>query len=389
MNTATSPPAQRVPASAQLALFVLVFAVGLLAGAGRPRVIDEYMVWLQAESLVQRGDLAVPQAERLGIWYGVRGRDGRPYAPYGPLHAALLAPAVRLGEPLAAWFGIPASQRDLVRPFAAAHLCTLALAGCAVAIARLAAACGASVRAACATGAVGVLCTAWLPYAGTLFSEPFAALLLLLALRPLAERRERRELVSGSWFAATLLLRPSHAVLAPAFALGWAVATPRRCSRALVRLALWALPVAVAAGWLLWYNAATYGDPFELGYPSHAEAGLPINTFDTPLVRGLFGLLASPGKSLPLHVPLLLLGCAALAALWRSRRAALLTALAALLTALLFFARYGQWEGGYAWGPRYLLPAATLCLPAAAVAATRRRTGRRWLIALALAGALV
>jgi hypothetical protein len=46
--------------------------------------------------------------------------------------------------------------------------------------------------------------------------------------------------------------------------------------------------------------------------------------------------------------------------LWRRDRGLAFVAAAAPITYLLFFATYTQWEGGYCYGPRYLVPALAL-----------------------------
>jgi hypothetical protein len=102
---------------------------------------------------------------------------------------------------------------------------------------------------------------------------------------------------------------------------------------------------------LLWYNLARFGTPLASGYAS--EAGL----FTTPLAEGLYGLLLSPGKSVLLFAPPLLLALPGAVALWRrgQQRVVLLCA-GLFLSHLLLYATWGEWQGGGVWGPRFLLP---------------------------------
>jgi hypothetical protein len=99
---------------------------------------------------------------------------------------------------------------------------------------------------------------------------------------------------------------------------------------------------------------------FQIGYPASMEAGKHVTGFETPLRLGLFGFLLSPGKSIFLFAPPVLLALVGLPALWRRDRGLATLAGVSLPVALGFFARYTQWEGGYCFGARYLVPALLL-----------------------------
>jgi hypothetical protein len=105
----------------------------------------------------------------------------------------------------------------------------------------------------------------------------------------------------------------------------------------------------------------------DFGYPATAENGKDLNSFHTPFYVGLAGFLFSPGKSIFLFCPPVVLGILGLPRLWRRNRGlATLCALAPLVS-LAFFCSYTQWEGSYCYGPRYLVPGLVLlCLPMAA-----------------------
>jgi hypothetical protein len=79
-------------------------------------------------------------------------------------------------------------------------------------------------------------------------------------------------------------------------------------------------------------------------------------SFDTPLAVGLFAFLLSPGKSILLFAPVLLLAPFALPHVWRRSRALAVLMVAPLLVLLVFYAKYTQFDGGYSFGPRYLIP---------------------------------
>ena len=133
-----------------------------------------------------------------------------------------------------------------------------------------------------------------------------------------------------------------------------------------------------------------FGSPFEFGYPAAAEGAKRLNTFDTPLLRGLYGFLLSPGKSVFIFAPPVILALAGIRRLWRLERGAATVAVFLPLTYLFFFARYTQWEGGYCVGPRYMVPAIVLlCLALGPLLSEGAARIRKIALLLLVLGALV
>jgi hypothetical protein len=154
-------------------------------------------------------------------------------------------------------------------------------------------------------------------------------------------------------------------------------------------LVLGTMACAGLAAYLAW-NAHLFGDALDFGYPGAAENGKRLNGFETPIVRGLAGFLFSPGKSIFLFAPPSIAAIIALPSLWRRDRG--LASLAVLLPAayVLFYSKYTQFEGGYCFGPRYIVPAIPLLLVAIGPRLTQAGRGFRGaVIGLAIAGALV
>ncbi len=118
---------------------------------------------------------------------------------------------------------------------------------------------------------------------------------------------------------------------------------------------------AVAAGWLA-YNTAVFGGPLELGY-SHSELWVEQHetgfmSLTAPSWIALWGILGSRYRGLFFYAPWLLLS---LPGLWIGLRrgmprAALLASAGVVVVIVLFNASSAMWWGGYAVGPRYLLP---------------------------------
>jgi hypothetical protein len=127
---------------------------------------------------------------------------------------------------------------------------------------------------------------------------------------------------------------------------------------------------ASAIGLLLWmhYNVIRFGTPFYLwgkfppGHPNVGPSGLPL----TSPVPGLLTLLASPGKSVFLYSPPIVLGLLGLAGLRRVAPMLPVTIAATSAVYLAFVASLRYFSGDWAWGPRYLavlLPLWALAFP--------------------------
>jgi hypothetical protein len=120
---------------------------------------------------------------------------------------------------------------------------------------------------------------------------------------------------------------------------------------------------------LLWHNTYRFGHPFQFGYPGEG--------FTTPIWEGISGLLFSPGKSIFVFAPPLIL-TVALAP--RFRRAQPLLAefmMLAWLLALIFYGSWWAWGGGWSWGPRFLVP----LIPISLLPLGYLPDGRGWRIA--------
>jgi hypothetical protein len=141
-----------------------------------------------------------------------------------------------------------------------------------------------------------------------------------------------------------------------------------------------------AAGHALWTDVR-FGSAFDFGYDwSETVPQLPARAFaaaDIP--RGLVVLLLTPGKSLFLWAPPLVLAVAAFPRVWRSHRASAAGGATAAACGLLFYAAYLFPEGGYAHGPRNLVPIVPLLL----LPATARRWRRPSIVACGLVGAAI
>lgn len=376
---------------------LLLVAVYLGTAPGRIVFPDDEIVFQTTRSLWEDGSLAIegiprrtgePRGQPDGTFGWAEGVDGRRYGFFGHGLSIVALPMYGLGK--AASRTLPETWRHTIRSdhfflhrrSATEDLTRLFVSLTNVGLTALAAwmlvlwtgLLGFSRAIAIATGLTyGLATTAW-PYTRTFLSEPLSALVLLSSAVCTARYHASRSGpgathgTSWLWLAGllaglsvhvhilNLLTLPALAVYAfvPLVREGVALRERRAISGALLLGAVG----LVLLGWSQW---ARFGDPFESGrYGLYSHFIVPG--------EGLAAMLVAPGRSIFVYSPPLLLALLGWTRLWR--RAPEATAACALLVLmrLLFVACRSDWWGGWALGPRLLVPAVPFALlPIAAV----------------------
>jgi len=117
----------------------------------------------------------------------------------------------------------------------------------------------------------------------------------------------------------------------------------------------------VAAGWMC-YNTVVFGGPLTLGYGYselwQKQHHTGFMSLTLPHWDALWGIAFSPFRGLFVLSPLLLLAVLGLVLWWRSGKhhPEFWVVLASVVAMLAFNSTSGMWWGGFAVGPRYLLP---------------------------------
>ena len=154
--------------------------------------------------------------------------------------------------------------------------------------------------------------------------------------------------------------------------------------------------ILIALTWMS-YNYFIFGGPLEFGYKFselwHNQHDSGFMSLSMPRIDALWGITFGLFRGLFVLSPLLLLSVPGFALWWRSgeQRALWVVCLSSVLAFLTFNSSSSMWWGGFAIGPRYLLPA----LPFLAVSiifvfrAWGRHTWLRMLSALLFAWSLV
>ena len=100
--------------------------------------------------------------------------------------------------------------------------------------------------------------------------------------------------------------------------------------------------------------------------------------FHTPIGRGLEGLVFSPGKSIFVFNPIALLGLVGIVIFLLSRPTSCGAVHVADRSRIFFFSKWDSWDGGVAWGPRFLDPVVALFAIAAVEVVVASRDKRGW-----------
>lgn len=358
----------------QFLLGGLLFCFFMLTGSRERPWADATPMFEVAEALVKRGEfnIATPWPPDLHP-----GRGGKTFAIAPLLQSLQHVPGVLVRQLLIKiWPG----TYELSLPFAA-HVGPAALGAVAVIMFLLlcqwlALGLGVSL---CGALALATSTMLWVyarsPYSEALQTACFTAFLLHTAKAALAPTRRGAVLLGIT--AGLLVNAKTVLALAVLGAAVFLLITHWRQRPTIKTLVLWGLAGFLPLFALIpFYNWARWGSPLHEGYD------LSIPVFEERLTLGLWGLFLSPGKSLFLYSPPLVLSMLALPRFWhRDKRFACLVVLL-LAPVVLLYGKMLYWSGDYAWGPRYLTFAVPVFLLPAVVLLDelweRRQGVKRW-----------
>ena len=351
-----------------LILFALLLSIYTMSSSGRFHIVDEVSLFAVTESLATRSEAdtnAIAWTQWVnspGEVLGAFGPDGEVYSKKGPGPALAALPwyaGARALSLLGVGLGILQSTLLWHGVVTAATAALLFLA-----TTRL----GYRNRTAMLMGLLFGLATIAWPYANQFFGEPLSAFGLLLAFYSILSWRQSGYtswmVMAGIGAGLMLATVTAHILLVGVLGLYATVAWWRQRendpsasagsnpSLHLVRgLVAFAIPIAIAGGLLLLYNDVRFGNPLETGY--HFDSG---EGFTNPFFSGFWGLIFSPYRGVFWHTPLFFASLISFPAFWRRHR--LEAAAIALLSLVLvvLYSLWWMWWGGFAWGPRFLVP---------------------------------
>jgi hypothetical protein len=277
---------------------------------------------------------------------------------YGPTQPVLMTPSYLIGYGAGRLVGSPDPERVGYR--VTAFLFSPLLVSATVALFAYFGACFVgSLRSSVLAALVLLWCTPFLAYARLLFTEPLNAFFLLMSF--LLLERSWDDGGRGTLYAllAQVILSlnnfPFIAILLGTITYLGAFHPAVRCRAGRIRIAAYSgVSLGLAAfGWA-GYNLARYGSLLSLGYGGE--------TFSTNPLLGLYGLLFSVGRGLVLYAPVTLgvlpLMVSNRPLRWRTRSLGFVF----FFSFTCLYAAWGSFEGGWCWGPRFLLPFLPLIL---------------------------
>ncbi len=373
----TAAPVAHVPRRARLAAgaFMVVAALYVGSGPGRIDTIDGQLRYEVARSLAVEGR-PVLRDEALRPM-GVKGLGSDVYAYYGAPPSVVAVPLV--------WVGLKGGGEERAMAlfsFTSALLGALAMTVLLLFLLDL----GLPTRAALGWTAITAFATLVWPVATSAFDQVqqsfFALAATWLAWRSARDDRMTTAMWGGA--AAGLLFCYQEVYAAWIPFLGLALFEGRRrIARHDLRRALAFAGAGVAtAAMALAYNAWRFGTPLSNGKLSDAIP--PV--FGNPLMGGL-GLLLSPGKSILLYSPPMILAVLGWPVFRRKHPRLALAVLGATLGHLALVATLQFYGGDWAWGPRYLVvlvPLWGVVIPSA-----MERLPRRWLLGTVVAAGML
>lgn len=208
------------------------------------------------------------------------------------------------------------------------------------------------------------LATPVFPYAATFYGHQPAAIMLFAAFAWLHVQHARslrgRELIAIGALLGYSVITEYPAVLIAAIIFIYGVWIVRRFDQIFKVVLGGLIPLLILGS----YNAAIFGSPFTLTYQYVANPRLQalVNTgilsASLPTAEAIWGLTLSPYRGLFFMSPILLLSIIGFGLLARrsSFRAEWLTSFSIVVLFFLLVSASVQWFGGYAAGPRYLVP---------------------------------
>lgn len=345
--------------------FICLFGLSL---GNRLYSSDAYVMFETSREIAFNGQVSLPQD--YGLPQIRRGDDGAYYSQYDPGLPLLAAPAVRLADAIAQphfW------NRYATSSYAVMWLSPMAVG---VGLGLLYTIAGHFFRrrdAALGVVIVAGLATSLWVYGQLFFAEGLLSLLLTTGLWASYRAEWRWVLLGGVALALAILTRAAMVIyLLPMLWLLWRTRSWQKMAAFLGLASLGVLGLLV-------HNVIRSGDPLRFGYGGQG--------FDTPLYEGVFGLLLSPGKSIFLYAPPLVLSVIYFPQFLREVRPLALALLMSTLIALVFYGSWWAWHGGWSWSPRFLVPLIPLwCVPLGYALKNGGWRTRFALVLLALAG---
>ncbi len=327
-------------------VFLFFLSVYLFTGQGSIQSADGKIMYLLTQSMVEDQSMSFTERVSQGD------AEGEKFSKYGIGMSLLAVPFYIAGKALSAVLPVPSSYATLfcvsmINALITALSCLLLYCfGCE----RFGFSHRTSVLLALGYGLTTI---AWF-YSEDFMSEPATSWFMLSAVYVLTQddgvQNKRTLLLAGGLLGLALTCRLATLVAVPGFLIYLALARGKvqlfNIKDFVSDAVRFLLPIAGVICLIFLYNYVRFQDFFETGY----EKG-----FGTGGWTGFIGILFSPGKSVFLYNPLLLIGCLAWPVFFKNNRKMSLLFGWIVLIHLVLFSFWHSWYGGSGWGPRLML----------------------------------
>jgi hypothetical protein len=335
---------------------------------------DSYMSFLTAQSLVEKGSLAVDEhdlsndanlshrgylAER-----GVKNPEGRYYSKYGIGWALLMIPFYLFGKSVAVLFS--SVNPGMIELFMVCTLGPILMAFLLTILYRFIVQMGLTEKNAILTVVVCSFGTMIPFYGRGPYVEVLDSILMLLIVHQLYLFSIKKGgggcLFRAGWMTALMVTTKTYNAVIVFPILAWMILIIRSrkipTGEYLKGIAFFIVPIAAALFAVLIMNKICWGSFVRTGYENEIRQGW-LSIYRIP--EGIMGLLTSPGASIVLYNPCLLFAFYSMTYVLKKKKEIAWAILFMFFSFLLFISAYANWYSG-PWGPRYLVPVVTLLM---------------------------
>lgn len=346
-------------------LFAATFLLYSLASPGNLPG-DTEVRWSVARQIVRNKGISLEDDMRTRNF--AIGVDGKRYSFWGLGQSICLLPLAGVGLALERIFLIDPNTSDLTAQFLAS-IVLFPMLGATIAwlFYRLVLLLGYNQPAAIISSLVLAFATMNLHYSASTQEQTQMALLLVLAMLLMVKYHRQQRFVYAWLFCVVLgvclIFRLSSVVMVLPLYLIAAITEIFSVDKKIIPkiIARWLLAGVLGTGIFvicsLWHNYTRFGGFFESGYSLAKDrifAGHEL--FEGTSLPTLAAMLFSPGKSIFLYNPVLLLLPVCIWSFYRRHKVIALVAMTVIVSNFIFYSFFITWAGDYAWSIRYQAP---------------------------------
>lgn len=351
--------------SGGLLLFTATFLLYSLASPGNLPG-DTEVRWSVARQMVRAKGIHLEEDFQTRNY--AFGADGKRYSFWGLGQSICLLPLAGIGLALEKVFSIDPDTSDLAAQFFASII-LFPMLGAAVVwlFYRLVLLLGYNQPAAIISSLVLAFATMNFHYSASTQEQTQMALLLVPAMLLMVKYHRQRRFVYAWLFCVVLgvclIFRLSSVLMVFPLYLIAVVTEIFSVDKKIISktIARWLLAGVLGTGMFvicgLWHNYIRFGSFFESGYSLAKDrifAGHGL--FESAALPTLAAMLFSPGKSIFLYNPVLLLLPVCIWSFYRRHKVIALAAMTVIVSNFIFYSFFITWAGDYAWSIRYQAP---------------------------------